>query len=1530
VEFRILGPLEVQAGSQRPDLGGSRQQTVLAMLLLSVGHVVSADRLLEAVYGEDLPATARSQIQICVSAIRHMLADHGGTAVISTRAQGYALQAGDGQLDHRRFAGLTAAARAARDAGQLDQALAGYRDALRLWRGPALAGLDSQLIRAAASRLDEERIAALEDRVAVELDLGRHRELAGELTELVAEFPLRERLRGQLMLALYRCERTAEALQAYRQARQAMIEDLGIEPGERLQRLQRDILRSNPALAPSAGPVTTVRERWQVPRLLATDIADFTGRAGQIVRVQQHLLGTAEVDTALAAPVVVITGQGGVGKTCLAIRSAHGLAAQFPDGQLFVDLQGGSARPLSPLQALEWFLRALGMPGGQVPEGLDERAEAYRNLLADRKFLIVLDDAASEDQVSPLLPAAGPSAVLITSPGGLAGLVGAEHVPVTVFDEGTSLELLGRIAGADRVRAQPEATSAVAGRCGHLPLALRIAGAWLAARPHRSIQQLADRLADEQRHLDELPHGELGVRASISVSYQDAGEQARQLFRRLALLDMPAFSGWLSIALLDGAVADAEDALDDLVRAQLIEAAGPEGQYRFHDQIRVFAAEQLAAKEPAADREAALRRALGALLPLAEEARNTFTFLFTDIEGSTTALRRLGDGLYAQVLAEHHALVRAGLAAHDGEEVDTQGDAFFAVFSSPRACVAAVLEIQQALAAHAWPGGEQVRVRMGIHTGEATRTATGLVGLDVHRAARLAAVGHGGQVLFSESAASLVRDSLPPGGALADLGVHRLKDLGRPEHIFQLNAAGLPAGFPPLRSLGNPALANNLPAQLATFIGRDRELAEVRSLVEPSRLVTLTGAGGSGKTRLGLQVAAELLDGTGDGVWLVELAAVTDPQDVPAAISDALGIAGQPGRPVLETLLDALMPQDILIVLDNCEHLIDACAKIADAILRRCPRVHLLATSREPLGISGEIIYRVPPLSLPEAGSPAPESCDAVALFVDRAKAQGAGLSLEEETIPLIVSVCRRLDGLPLAIELAAARLRSLSLVGLHDRLDQRFRLLTGGSRTALARQQTLRATVEWSYSLLNGPEQALLGCLSAFAETFDLDAAEAVGGAGDIEVFDVADLLGSLVDKSLVVAEPAGGALRYRLLETIRQFGAERLAEAGHDEAFAVAAAHSRHFLSVAETAASRLTGSEQAEWLARLDTDYANLRRAVEHAASDPGGTAQVLRFGIALTRYWMARYRGAEAVALLLPVLARPEAQQDPELFGTGLVTTAVQACRADIATARPLAEQAVRLARQLESAPLLIGSLSVMCTICYFTGEPEAGLPLGREAVEQARLLGDDVVLGEALSGYLFCCSSTDPARAKILFAEAIACTRRSGDHFYAGILHNNAGVHALRAGDLSAARVHLEQAARTRQAIGQRDHTPLVNLGWVLRLDGDPDGARSSFSAALRSCRRHGDHLGAAYATMGLACLAADAGEWSQAAVRHGVAQAFLDRKGEPWQDPEARYRQESLDQTRAHLGQEQTGQAYARGLALSFDDALRLVSEATP
>ena len=372
------------------------------------------------------------------------------------------------------------------------------------------------------------------------------------------------------------------------------------------------------------------------------------------------------------------------------------------------------------------------------------------------------------------------------------------------------------------------------------------------------------------------------------------------------------------------------------------------------------------------------------------------------------------------------------------------------------------------------------------------------------------------------------------------------------------------------------------------------------------------------------------------------------------------GSPGSPGRPALETMLDALAPQDLLIVLDNCEHLIDSCAKMAEAILRRCPRVRLLATSREPLAIGGETIYRVPPLSLPgpgDRGLAAAESCDAVALFADRARAQGGGLRVDEQTAPVVVSICRRLDGMPLAIELAAARLRSLSLTGLHDRLDQRFGLLTGGSRTALERQQTLRATVDWSYSLLTGTEQVAAG--PPVGVRRELRPGRRRSG---VRVRRHRAVRGRRPARLAGGQEPGGGrasraALRYRLLETIRQFAAERLAETGPDEAAAVAAAHCAHFLTVAEAAAPHLTGPDQGSWLARLDADQANLRRAAAHAAADPDGTAQVLRLGVALERYWLARSRIArskeqEAFGLLVPALERPDARADPALFAAAL--------------------------------------------------------------------------------------------------------------------------------------------------------------------------------------------------------------------------------------------------------------------------------------
>jgi tetratricopeptide (TPR) repeat protein len=413
-----------------------------------------------------------------------------------------------------------------------------------------------------------------------------------------------------------------------------------------------------------------------------------------------------------------------------------------------------------------------------------------------------------------------------------------------------------------------------------------------------------------------------------------------------------------------------------------------------------------------------------------------------------------------------------------------------------------------------------------------------------------------------------------------------------------------------------------------------------------------------------------------------------------------------------------------------------------------------------------------------------------------------------------------------------------------------------------------------------------------------------------------------------MVVAEPAGPALRYRLLETIRLFAAERLAEAGDDgEAAAVAAAHCAHFLSVAETAAAYLTGPEQGSWLARLDADQANLRRAAGEAAGDPDGTAGVLRLGVALFRYWWTRSRMPEAFGLLVPVLRRPDARADPALFTSALVTAVYVAAFIDLATARQLAEQAVQVARQLGDDRLLSRALAVLCGADAFAGEPETGRPFGQESVELARRLGDDVVLAESLLSYLL---TIDPARSGPLYAEAIACTERSGDHLVNSSLHNNAGFAALEAGDLPAARAHLEAAAQAAQQVGWESALVQVNLGDVLRAEEDLDGARSAYEAVLRIGRRNGDTWQMAGALLGLACLAGDAGDWDRAAVLHGAAQACQDRTGNSWPELAARDRRDSLDQARAHLSDEQLERAYAQGMTISLDRALDLALGRTP
>ncbi|WP_084772442.1 AfsR/SARP family transcriptional regulator [Nonomuraea candida] len=630
MEFRLLGALEVTGSGKNIELGGTRQQITLATLLLNADRPVALSRLMEAIYGDEPPATSRAQVQICISGLRRLFEAHGDPNMIVTRPQGYALRADPDKIDARVFESLLAKARKLRDTRDLEGAIQHYRRALGLWRGPALDGIESRLLQSIAGQLTEQRITANEDCIQLELELGRHHELVGELTGLVSVHPLRERFIAQLMTALYRSGRQAESLQVYRDARRMMIDELGIEPNEQLQQLESAILTADDSLdAPPPPPAQIVLDHrlthTPVPGMLPAGIADFIGRQDQIDAIKKRLTESADGAARFALPIVAIAGRAGIGKTTVAVHAAHSVAAHFPDGQLFAHMHGGVSRPVSPMQVLERFLRALGVSGTALPETLEERAEMYRMLLADRRMLIVLDDAASESQVIPLLPGNPDSAVIVTSRSRLGGLAGATQVNLDLFDSAQSIDLLSRIAGADRVEAEPEAAAALAGLCGHLPLALRIAGARMVARPHWGVEQLVERLRDEARRLDELMHGEMGIRASLSLTYEAISEPARRLFRRLAILDAHIFSAWTSAALLDEPLADVQDLLDDLADAQLIEVLGTGRhvgvQYRFHDLIRVYARERLAAEETPAMRADALARVLRALLHLTMAAR---------------------------------------------------------------------------------------------------------------------------------------------------------------------------------------------------------------------------------------------------------------------------------------------------------------------------------------------------------------------------------------------------------------------------------------------------------------------------------------------------------------------------------------------------------------------------------------------------------------------------------------------------------------------------------------------------------------------------------------------------------------------------------------------------------------------------------------------------------------------------------------------------------------------------------------------
>lgn len=640
MELRLLGPPELLIAGRPVGLGGPRQRIVLSLLALNANRVTPVEYLLDAVWGDSPPSTARGQIQICISGLRKLFAEAGLDA-IRTQPPGYVLTLGPDELDIDLFHARVAAGREHAAGNRPAEAVAELRAALALWRGAALSGIHSAAVAREATRLHERRAAVLEERLRLDLALGRHQELIGELRALVAEQPLQEHLHALLMLALYRCGRQAEALEAGRQARALLAEEVGVDPGPELQDMERAILNRDPALDLASGaesapgdnatpghPARSARPAGPagqadvvaVPRQLPHSVADFTGRVAQLAEVREVLSGDRDPH---AMPIVAISGQGGAGKSSLAVRAAHELVAEYPDGQLYADLRssdvdGGCVRQLAR------FLRALGVPGAAVPEDRQERAELYRSKLANRRVLVVLDDAADEEQVLPLLPGSPRCAVIITSRVRLTGLPGAHGMVIDTLDAGQSVELLARIIGPDRMDAEPDAGGQLVALCAGLPLALRIAGARLASRPHWRVEDLVRRLSDETRRLDEFAHKGLELRSTIALTYRSLPDRTRRLFRLCALVHAPDFPGWVAAALLDTSLTEAEDLAESLVDAQVLEVRTVPGErsrrYCFHDLVRVFGLERLAEEEPPGEQRAAVQRYLGGWLSLSDAA----------------------------------------------------------------------------------------------------------------------------------------------------------------------------------------------------------------------------------------------------------------------------------------------------------------------------------------------------------------------------------------------------------------------------------------------------------------------------------------------------------------------------------------------------------------------------------------------------------------------------------------------------------------------------------------------------------------------------------------------------------------------------------------------------------------------------------------------------------------------------------------------------------------------------------------------
>ena len=809
----------------------------------------------------------------------------------------------------------------------------------------------------------------------------------------------------------------------------------------------------------------------------------------------------------------------------------------------------------------------------------------------------------------------------------------------------------------------------------------------------------------------------------------------------------------------------------------------------------------------------------------------TVTFLFTDIEGSTKLAQEHPDEMPA-LLARHHEILHQAIQAHNGFVFQIIGDAFCASFHSASDALHAALDAQRLLQNEAWTPAP-IKVRMGIHTGAAQlnddEEYSGYTTLASTQ--RIMSAGHGGQILISGATRELVRDSLPEKTEFIDLGEKRLKDLMRPERLYQLNITGLPTIFPPLKTLDS--FPNNLPTQLTSFIGRENEITELKQELDAYRLVTLTGSGGTGKTRLSLQVAAELLEKFDHGVWFVELAPLSDPELIPQTILSAIGIKEQPGKPPLELLKEYLHEKRTLLLLDNCEHLISASAQVVNALLNTAPKLKVLASSREALGVKGEASYPVLSLSVPDIKQmPVVEQLskyEAVRLFIDRALLVAPHFVLDKDNASFIAQICHRLDGIPLAIELAAARVKVLSVEQISKRLDDRFRLLVGGARTALPRQQTLRALIDWSYDLLPEPERLLLCRLSVFVGGWTLEAAEEVCSDGakrsvnsdqtdhQLLITDILDLLTQLVNKSLVVVveHSRSGETRYRMLETIRQYAREKLLDAGGGEA--IRDKHLEYFVKLTEQAEPELYRSNQLFWFNRLEDEFDNLRMALGWTLDT--NVESGLRIASIPWRFWYVHGYSQELGKWLEQLLERYDKTDVFHAQALAVYSLCVFRQGNFPETIR-LGKKSVQMARTISDRRLEAFGLSLQGVYTLLQGNVSEGAPLLEQSLDIFRKMGNKIGQANTLEWLSF--DNSNLERSIAYAKESLSLYRELGDlNGMANALIVLARL-ALWSGDFSSPVQWLEEALSISHQLGDLPtrSTALSTMGILSFWQGD--------------------------------------------------------------------------------------------------------------